>query len=89
MMYVDDLRARLQNLCAECGLPMPAIYTVGEGDPIIRIEMIRCPPLHATCPADHRVRAWEIARIWWGIAMSGRPFYQQAQMAAMQITLEG
>jgi hypothetical protein len=86
--YIDDLRARLQHLCAECGVPMPELDGAAT-ETVIKIGVIRCPPLRASCPADHRVRAWEIARIWWGIAASGRPFEQQQEMARMVIALEG
>ena len=87
--YIDDLRARLEHLCAACGVPMPNIF-VGDGvDPIVRLESIKCPPLRATCPADHRVRSWEIARIWWGIAANGRPFWQQQEMARHVVMLGG
>lgn len=88
MMYTDDLRARLEHLCAEHGIPMPALVQHTGPDPIVKQSLIHCPPLHATCPADHRVRAWELARIWWGVAMLGRPFYQQQAMAAVNIILE-
>jgi len=88
MMYVDDLRARLENICAEHGIPMPALMQHDGPDPIVRQDFIKCNMLHTTCPADHRVRAWELARIWWGVAMLGRPFYQQQAMAAVNISLD-
>jgi hypothetical protein len=87
MTYIEDLVQRLKHLCAECGVPMPDIDTQAT-ETIVRLGVIKCPPLAATCPADHLVRSWEIARIWWGIAMSGRPFAQQQEMARIVITLD-
>jgi transcriptional regulator with XRE-family HTH domain len=89
MMYVDILRARLEHLCAEFGIPMPSLITqLSSKEPVVKPDHIICSALPAKCPADHKVRAWEIARIWWGVSMIGRPFAQQQAMAAVDIILE-
>lgn len=87
LTYVEDLVQRLRHLCAECGVPMPDIDTHAT-ETVIKVGLIKCPPLPAKCPADHLVRSWEIARIWWGIAASGRPFAQQQEMVRIVITLD-
>jgi hypothetical protein len=86
-LYTDLLRARVGHLCDEYNIPRPKIY-VQSSVPIVTADVIQCPELQSDCPADHRVMAWQIARIWWGVTMAGRPFWQQVEMSHMDIILE-
>lgn len=84
------LKARLAALCADCDINVPVIIRRNDFiNPMVTIDCIWATPLPDPCAAAHRVHAWELAEIWRGISMHGKPFAKQQLIARYRMELEG